>query len=122
MIQGLFLPAVRPVKSETDVTFLETQLEVIAELRHAFAKYCWPDGAFDDGVKLTSSSPALLVGRACTFPGVESVRAGFPSIGIWTWVEVATVPLIETEALIDTLFVAEILASFKGIGALTEGV
>jgi hypothetical protein len=36
-------------------------------------------------------------------------------------VDVATVPPTETEALIDTLFVAETLASFKGIGALSEG-
>ena len=52
----------RPVRSETDVTFREIQPAVIAALRHAFAKYCWPDGAFDDGVNFTSSSPALLVG------------------------------------------------------------
>ncbi len=114
--------AASPVRSETEVTFLEIQLEVIAKFRHAFAKYCWAEGAFDDGVNSTSSSPALLVGSTCTFPGVESVRAGFPSIGIWIWVEVATVPPIATEALIDTLVVAEILASFKGIGALNEGV
>jgi hypothetical protein len=114
--------AASPVRSETDVTFLEIQLEVIAKFRHAFAKYCWADGAFDDGVNSTSSSPALLVGCTCTFPGVERVRAGFPSIGIWIWVEVATFPPTETEAPIDTLSVAETLASFKGIGALNEGV
>ena len=111
----------RPVRSETEVTFRETQLKVIAESRHAFAKYCWSEGALDDGVNFTSSSPALLVGSTWTFPGVESVRAGFASIGICTWVDVATFPPKETEALIDTLSVAETLASFKGIGALTEG-
>ena len=56
------VPAASPGRSETDVTFREIQLKVIAELRHAFAKYCWPEGALDDGVNLTSSSPALLVG------------------------------------------------------------
>ena len=86
------------------------------------AKYCWSDGAFDDGVNFTSSSPALLVGRACTFPGVESVRAGFSSIGIWTRVDVATFPPKETVALINTLSVAETLASLNAIGVLIEGV
>lgn len=72
----------RPVRSETDVTFRETQPAVIAALRHAFAKYSCPVGAFAEGRKLTSSSPAVLVGSTSTFPGVESLSAGFASTGI----------------------------------------
>jgi 4-hydroxythreonine-4-phosphate dehydrogenase len=54
-----FVRAASPVKSETDVTFFEMQLEVIVLLRHAFAKYCWPAGAFDDGVNFTADLPIV---------------------------------------------------------------
>ena len=114
--------AVSPERRVTEVTFCEIQPEVIAALVQAVAKYCWPSGAFVEGVNLTVSSPGFPGADTRTFVGGANVKAGFASIGIETWVDVRTIPRKETEASIETLVVAERFASLNRIGLLTDGV